>query len=65
MKIKIVLWTAFMAVAGCNSAMPEVNDENCKVENIRKIEDKEMRQEFADRCFMRGTGTFKPSPEGK
>lgn len=51
-------------VAGCGNkpalqAMPEVSDENCKHENIQKIEDKGMQQEFAGKCLRRGT--FKPS----
>lgn len=37
----------------------EVNDENCKLENIQKIEDKRAREEFAGLCFRRGT--FVPS----
>ena len=42
-----------------HALMPEVNDENCKGENIDKIEDKEMRSEFAKQCLMRGG--FTPS----
>jgi entry exclusion lipoprotein TrbK len=41
--------------------MPAVNDENCKTENLEKMEDKETRQELASLCFRRGT--FKPSPK--
>ncbi len=51
-------------VAGCSRKPLEVNEENCKIENVQKIEDKEMRQEFGGRCFMRGGGTFQRSPEG-
>ncbi len=39
--------------------MPVVNDENCKPENIVKIEDKAMRAQFADTCARRGG--FQPS----
>jgi|APTNR8051073442_1049403.scaffolds.fasta_scaffold00193_14 entry exclusion lipoprotein TrbK len=54
--------------AGCDNkpalqAMPEVNDENCKLENIQKIEEKGMQQEFAGKCARRGT--FKPSEPKK
>lgn len=42
-----------------HALMPEVNDENCKGENIDKIEDKEMRSEFTKQCLMRGD--FTPS----
>lgn len=34
--------------------LPVVNDENCKIENIKKIEDKAAQQEFAGLCFRRG-----------
>ena len=54
--------------AGCDNkpalqAMPEVNDEKCKLENIQKIEEKGMQQEFAGKCARRGT--FKPSEPKK
>ena len=54
--------------AGCDNkpalqAMPEVNDENCKLENVQKIEDKGMQQDFAGKCARRGT--FKPSEPKK
>ena len=54
-------------VAGCDNKpatapMPEVNDENCKPENIAKIEDKGVQQAFSSLCLRRG-GDFKPSPK--
>lgn len=66
------LFAAIMATAlvtltaGCDNkpalqAMPEVNDENCMLANIQKIEDKGIQQEFAGKCARRGT--FKPSPK--
>jgi entry exclusion lipoprotein TrbK len=39
--------------------LPAVNDENCKPENLQKMQDKEMREELASLCIRRGT--FKPS----
>lgn len=39
--------------------MPVVNDENCKLENIKKIQDEKVRQALADACARRGD--FKPS----
>lgn len=39
--------------------MPVVNDENCKLENIKKIQNEKVRQTFADACARRGD--FKPS----
>ena len=58
--------SALAAVCGNKpalQAMPEVNDENCKLENIQKIEEKGMQQEFAGKCARRGT--FKPSEPKK
>ncbi|EBX9589645.1 TPA: entry exclusion lipoprotein TrbK [Escherichia coli] len=53
--------------AGCDnkpamSAMPEVNDQNCKHENIAKIADQGTQQAFSSLCLRRG-GDFKPSPK--
>jgi entry exclusion lipoprotein TrbK len=39
--------------------LPAVNDENCKTENLERMDDKETRQELASLCIRRGT--FKPS----
>ena len=39
--------------------MPVVNDANCKLENIKKIQDEKVRQAFGDACARRGG--FKPS----
>lgn len=54
------------SIAGCDNkpklpaavAMPEVNDENCKPDNVAKV-DASVRQQFADACARRGS--FKPS----
>ncbi|MCH7305288.1 entry exclusion lipoprotein TrbK [Acinetobacter sp. Ac_3412] len=48
----ILLFTFF--VSACSEKMPEVNDENCKPENIRKIEDGANRADFGSKCFRRG-----------
>ena len=45
-------------LAGCDSkpatqAMPEVNDANCQIEKIKKIEDKATRETFAGLCSRR------------
>jgi entry exclusion lipoprotein TrbK len=40
--------------------MPDVNDENCKPEVIKNINDKGAQQEFASKCLHR-SGGFKPS----
>jgi entry exclusion lipoprotein TrbK len=59
-----VLTLAAACVAACapnetKKQLPAVNDENCKTENLQKMQDTEMRQEFASLCIRRGT--FKPS----
>ncbi|MBX4558827.1 entry exclusion lipoprotein TrbK [Klebsiella pneumoniae] len=64
-----LLGAASVAVllTGCfDEKMPEVNDINCQHENILKIEDKAMQQDFASKCLRRGnprSGEFKASPE--
>lgn len=45
----ILLFTFF--VSACSEKMPEVNDENCKRENIAKIKDDFARANFSDKCF--------------
>ena len=68
-EISLALAGALAALAaGCDNkpalkAMPEVNDENCKLEYVQKIEDKGMQQDFAGKCSRRGT--FKPSEPKK
>ena len=66
--LKLLTATILIVIAGgcSNNEEPpkqavklEVNDENCKFENIKKIEDKPAREEFAGLCFRRGT--FVPS----
>jgi len=61
MNVKSKLWVGFYVLlvvltGGCDNktdmrAMPAVNEENCRTENIKKIEDAELRQRFADACF--------------
>lgn len=47
--------SAAILMSGCfDEAMPEVNDTNCLVENIKKIEDRTMQQEFSSKCLRRG-----------
>ena len=45
-------------VAGCDNRpaippMPEVNDTNCQIEAIKKIEDRATREKFAGLCSRR------------
>ena len=62
----ITLTLAIACVTACSpnetqKQLPAVNDENCKTENLQKMDDKEMRQELASLCIRRGT--FKASPK--
>lgn len=48
-------------VVGCDNkpakpTIQEVNDENCQIEVIKQIEDKETREQFAGRCSRRLVG---------
>lgn len=38
----------------------EVNDENCQLENVKKIENKQAREEFAGLCIRRGSFVASP-----
>lgn len=42
-------------------ALPEVNHENCKLENIQKITDRHIQEEFSGLCLRRVD--YKPSPK--
>jgi entry exclusion lipoprotein TrbK len=55
----LLLAFLFIGLAGCGkSELPEVNEENCKRDNVRKIKDDDHRREFAEACF----GRKKPIP---
>jgi entry exclusion lipoprotein TrbK len=43
--------------------MPEVNNENCKGENIMALEPESLRKEFATKCS--GKNPFKPTKSPK
>ena len=66
-KLSSVALVAMVAalVSACSPDIPKeeaptVNDENCKLENIIKINDKATREEFSAACLRRGPA-FKPS----
>jgi len=55
-------------VTGCDNKpakepMPEVNEANCKPENIAKLKDKGTQQAFSSLCLRRTGGDFQPSPK--
>ena len=58
--IFVVISLLAVLFTGCDKTpvMPEVNDENCRFELIKKL-DKSIQQEFSSKCFRRGE--FKPS----
>lgn len=57
--IKTVFLTiGLLGLAACSEqpeefTMPEVNNENCRHENVMKMEPKELRQKFASLCLRR------------
>lgn len=59
--MRIVIVTTFMALffIGCGEKtiedLPEVNDENCKHENILKIKNKKLQQEYSGLCLRRSS----------
>ena len=62
-KNNALIFVAIVAalVVGCDNKpdkqpIQEVNDENCKIEVIKQIEDKETREQFAGRCSRRPVG---------
>ena len=49
---------AMALLAGCDGkppapALPEVSDDNCQLERIKKVEDKRARETFAGLCARR------------
>ena len=57
-KTMLLAGLVVVLMAGCDNKpatmpMPEVNDTNCQIETIRKIEDKAARETFAGLCSRR------------
>lgn len=62
MKKTTLLAGLVVLVAGCDNKpamppMPEVNDTNCQIEAIKKIEDRATREKFAGLCSRRSPAT--------
>lgn len=58
MKAAVLLCLAVVILGGCDNKPPaaterEVNDRNCQIEEIKRIEDKAMRATFAGLCARR------------
>lgn len=60
----LVLLIFILSIVGCSNEEPpadshpgetklEVNDENCKPENLRQIENRIEQQEFSSKCIHR------------
>ncbi|WP_419591186.1 entry exclusion lipoprotein TrbK [Thiolapillus sp.] len=68
-KIKTVfLMLGLLGLAACSErpetvTMPKVNNENCRHENVMKMEPEALRQKFASLCFRRSA--IKPSDKPK
>uniref|UniRef100_UPI003AF5DA6A entry exclusion lipoprotein TrbK n=5 Tax=Thiolapillus sp. TaxID=2017437 RepID=UPI003AF5DA6A len=68
-KIKTVfLMLGLLGLAACSErpetvTMPKVNNENCRHENVMKMEPEALRQKFASLCLRRST--IKPSDKPK
>ncbi len=64
MKVSAIFLTiGIVALSGCSDepkqfTMPEVNNENCKHENVMKMEPDSLRQKFASLCLRRNS--YKP-----
>jgi len=57
-KTMLLAGLVVVLVAGCDNKpaippMPEVNDTNCQIEAIKKIEDRATREKFAGLCSRR------------
>lgn len=66
--VKKMLLVIPILLTGCDwitgeVPLPEVNEENCKPENVNRVRDVEARNKFINKCVLRST--VKPSkPRG-
>ncbi|CCJ49549.1 Putative entry.exclusion protein TrbK, partial [Bordetella parapertussis Bpp5] len=70
MKKTMLLTGLVVVVAGCDNKpaippMPEVNDTNCQIEAIKKIEDRATREKFAGLCSRRSPASGGIAPTEK
>lgn len=65
--VLIPVTTAIILMAGCESEeeteIPEVNDKNCLLENIKKLPNKSTRQELAGECSRRSLRETEPKKD--
>jgi len=69
-KTMLLVGLVAMLATGCDSKpaippMPEVNDTNCRIEAIKKIEDRATREKFAGLCSRRLSATGGIAPTEK
>lgn len=57
----VIFFGVILLVAGCSDRMPEVNKENCKIQNINKIKDEATRASFSEKCFHSGEVVSSPA----
>ncbi len=68
---RFTIWTLVgltLAIAACDNpppapTMPEVNDANCQMAEIMRIEDKATRETFAGLCSRRPAGGIAPTEQ--
>lgn len=69
-KTMLLAGLVVVLVAGCDNKpvippMPEVNDSNCQIEAIKKIEDRATREKFAGLCSRRSPSAGGIAPTEK
>ena len=66
-KTMLLAGLVVVLVAGCDNTppMPEVNDTNCQIEAIKKIEDRATREKFAGLCSRRSPASGGIAPTEK
>lgn len=57
----VIFFGVILLVVGCSDRMPEVNKENCKIQNINKIKDEATRASFSEQCFHSGEVVSSPA----
>lgn len=69
-KTMLLAGLVVVLVAGCDNKpvippMPEINDSNCQIEAIKKIEDRATREKFAGLCSRRSPSAGGIAPTEK
>lgn len=69
-KTKLIASLVWMLLAGCDNKpaslpMPEVNESNCQIAAIKKIEERATREKFAGLCSRRSLASSGIAPTEK